>query len=159
MDERRTLPPCLCPVTLEPPLGEHTGIGEATVGFAPKGSPNGCNHIVFSCRSSGSPISSSPSFLGLSDSRMHPGIVLVLVEVLQPSGHHAEAIRGPLDGPTRASPHHQLLALLNQPPGWSPLSAHHPVWFGFLALHKHETFLILSLPMVAWCRDLCGTGG
>lgn len=91
MDERRTLPPCLCPVTLEPPPGEHTGIGEATVGFAPKRSPNGCNHIIFSCRSSGSPISSSPSFLGLSDSRMHPGMVLVVVEVLQPSGHHDEA--------------------------------------------------------------------
>lgn len=71
---------------------------------------------------------------------------------------HRAAVGGPLDGPTRASPHHQLLVLLNQPPGWSPLSAHDPVWFGFLALQKHEAFLTLSLQMVAWCRDLCGTG-
>lgn len=81
----------LSPVTLEPPWVEHPGIGEATVGFAPKGSPSGCKCTVFSCRSSGSPILSSPSFLGLSDSRMHPGIVLVFVEVLQSSGHHADA--------------------------------------------------------------------
>lgn len=72
---------------------------------------------------------------------------------------HGAAIGGPLDGLTRASPHGQLLALLNQLPGWSPPSAHHPVWFGFLALQKHEAFLTLSLQMVAWCRDLCGMGG
>ena len=87
MDEGRSTQRCLRPVTLEPPQGEHAGVGEATAGFAHEGSPSGWERVVFSCTSSGSPVLSSPGVPGLSDSRIHPGIVLVREKVLQLPPH------------------------------------------------------------------------
>lgn len=58
VDERRTLPPCLCPVTWSLHGRTHWH-WRSNSGFCTQGSPNGSNHIAFSCRSSGSPVSFS----------------------------------------------------------------------------------------------------